>query len=317
MITADIIAKGRFKLLKTHSGKVVEETPFTKNLIVRTGLIQMLSNNGNASLSAVVGSGNRLPSLFDTAMESEVVAANAIVTTDVYRDFLPDEFGRLSWRVIHRFRYAEGVFGAGTVILREVGVKTSAALISRARLSDAYGNPIQLTLDAATEGVDVVWEFTEYVPALSIASLLATYHQADGAVLSTSTHQITIMPANFTSSGIPPEGWLEVDAGKLTSALFDVAHISIGNGTLGTVIAEPTLVESVPPDSLSVLYPSGAARAVISMGLGLDVANFISGIDCMSLKFGHTQWQLSIDPPIYKLDTQELALQFSIQMENE
>lgn len=319
MITSTTTATGRFRIEKYRGSVLVDEVPFFDNVIVRSGFAQILSNNGNASLSAVVGAGTSLPDQNNIALDNEIPGANTCIETNTYREFLPDAYGRLRWRVVYRFRYATGAFGAGSKVLCEVGIKTSSGLVCRTLLKDPEGNPASITLDGATEGIDVVWEYTEYLPESAQVPMLANRRNADGSLIDSVTHTVTVSPANFTSDGSRPlDGWYPVELGELVSCVFEAHRLVFGVGSVGSVLSQPTFTKQDSPDALSVaLSSAGTPRNVLTVFFGLDTCNYPEGISCVLLSLGHMQWQAAIAPPIMKQDTQELTMQFSNEMENQ
>lgn len=320
-INLPIGAKGRFKLIKhtghkfnelgevVEWGRVLEESPFIDNVFTHFGSAALL-NSGDNELSIEVSTSATLPTLdgYGPMPPGTVTRKSTqLVSSSNDRRVDPDENGMVWWRATYRFTFPQ-LLDHQIVEFRQVAalIKTlqpingvTEAPGSIAMLQGPDGADSSLRLDMGQEAFDVVWEFTEYVPAESHGAITVRYLDANGTALDQSTHTWVVKPANFDNTSNAGMGWLPI-VGKMFPNT-SLGAISIGTGTIGFVDTQPSFNESFSPDSTSRAR-LGMTTLNVSATLGFDKTAADEVIDCAQFMLGHSEWQIAFDPPIRKQD---------------
>ena len=136
--------------------------PF-KNLITDSGLNSIAGNYtiGDAADYCRVGTGSTVPSVLDTALNSQTGSASSSGT-----ETKSVQYATTPYYSQHQIVYTFAV-GAVSGNLPEIGFfsdSTGGSLWSRALIKDSGGNPTTLTL-LATEQLKVTYTVRRYIPA--------------------------------------------------------------------------------------------------------------------------------------------------------
>ncbi|RKG55236.1 hypothetical protein D7V64_02675 [Acinetobacter cumulans] len=283
----------RFKLASYKAdGSASNETPWSNNLVLNSGLARMSS--GTWIDRCVVGSGNSQPIPEQVALDN-FLAKTATITNSVpiISTTAPYYYGvRVTWR------FAEGV-AAGNI--SEVGLGWGDNnLWNRALIKDTSGSPATITV-LSDEYLDVISEVRLYP-----SSGNASFNLIDGENI-ISEHTVTSLPC---VPGNPGAVFEKIEA----------PYLYIYNGAAGTSInALPTGTES-SVNSVVTTYPTQTSvKSVFS--IDLTSAN----MQHKSLKLGYAGlflrsnslfniigYKMELTPPITKTSDQKMSYTFEL-----
>lgn len=340
IVPVQITSQGRFRAVVhtgheydefgniTKFGRVLRETPFGNNKITLTGFDRAMRNQGG-NLCMVAGSGNIAPSESDTVLVAYLGKTQTFATASSTRSATPDVNGDVWWRCTKRMTFGPGSMGGGNVNVAEAGIVTNAALdditsstqlTARGLLVDGSGNPTTVSVNNAVEYLDIIWEFTEYVKASVTGTVTLTI---DGVNV---VHNYEVRPYWFDNEGgsynyggwggvgstdwgpnISPVGdftYMRSYASNcFTGAITAITGDNLGGGTRA----------DIPIQTLGDYTNGSKQRSVAFTWLPL---NGNKNITVIRANLGHTSWQVSYDPPIAKVDTKQLDLQFVLSYAN-
>ena len=301
-----------------REGIVLKETPFGRNKITLTGFNGLFA--GNLTLSMVAGAGNTAPSEGDTTLVSYLGKSNTIASSSTTRNTTPDVNGDVWWRMTKRYTFGPGALGGGSVNVAEVGmsavsynsINAAAAVSARGLLVDEVGNPVTVAVNNATEYLDVIWEYTEWVKASVTGTVSLTI---DGTP---TNHSYEVRPYYFDNTGasygwyspIPASmpGWAPSDwSGAKTSGF---------SGPLGAITGNHLSPAGNSPVLTSIAYTANAKQRTERVTWLPSEGNIAGGIGAVKLNLGHTAWQVGFTPKIQKVDTKQLDLEFTLSMAN-
>lgn len=320
-------------------GEVLRETPFGRNTITLTGFNNLLSRTGTTRLAIVAGSGNATPTESDLILTAYLgkMSTRTSVTTSINNDI---GSGPLFYRLTYTATFNPGAFGVSSVNVAEAGVTfteptlgniNSTTLIgAHGLLVDGGGSPTTVAV-APDEYLDIVWEYTEWLP-----------HDATGTVSIDidgvpTDHTYYVRPA-YLGSWLSGGGWKPTTYGAAsdTAQFPDPANEQWMNAIAGGVNYQRGSAVAAGPLGVASEGPSGAFDSSLvasSMGLatyatdskqrGITMAWAPTrgnvggaGIGAVTLILGHTQWQVSYDPPIEKVASKQLSLTFNLALAN-
>ena len=312
----------------TKFGKVLRETPFGNNKITLIGFDRAMLNQGG-NLCMVAGAGNTAPSESDTVLVSYLGRTQTFATSSNARSTIPDGNGDVWWRCTKRMTFGPGSMGGVNVNVSEAGIVTnvnldginsSTQLTARGLLVDGSNNPTTVSVNNAVEYLDIIWEFTEYVKASVTGTVTLTI---DGVGV---VHDYEVRPYwfDFTGASYTAAGWANVgntDWGPYISPVGDSTYYwneasncftgaitaingnNLGDGTRG----------DIPIQAVGAYTNGTKQRSVAFTWLPLRGNKDITVIRA---NLGHTSWQVSYDPPIAKVNTKQLDLQFVLSYAN-
>ena len=310
-----------------REGIVLKETPFGRNKITLTGFNGLFA--GNLTLSMVAGAGNTAPSEGDTTLVSYLGKSNTIASSSTTRNTTPDVNGDVWWRMTKRYTFGPGALGGGSVNVAEVGmsavsynsINAAAAVSARGLLVDEVGNPVTVAVNNATEYLDVIWEYTEWVKASVTGTVSLTI---DGTP---TNHSYEVRPYRFDnpggsynygpwqpSDGAGLAGWGPVGDG--TDSWDDASNVFAGPLVAITGDGLGSGVRGNLPTIASAAYVANSKQRAINMTWLPLQANLTGGIGVIRVTLGHTGWQVSFAPKILKVDTKQLDMQFTLSMGN-
>lgn len=312
-VNLSIAAHGRFKLIKhtghkfDDSGKVIEygqvlhETPFTDNVFTNVGCAAYLSAGG-VPLTAVLSTSSTPPTIGGVSAAATRISTT-LVDVATTRQNVPDEDGLLHWRITYRFTFPATGGAPSTISIKQLAISSpSFGYLSASLVKDQDGNPSGVVLDQDEEYIDLVWEFNEYIPAEQSGTVVAGY-VSGGSVYSTVSHNWVMKPANFTNVADDDKGWAPIETNQLPHITLDADLIWAGSGIIGYPETAPIFDESFNPSSIGLIYAQWGFESVAAEGF--NVAQFM---------LGHTEWQISFDPPIEKTSNQFLRIDLSINV---
>lgn len=340
VIPVEIRAQGRFRAV-VHTGheydefgnivkfgKVLRETSFGNNKITLSGFDRAMLNQGS-SLCMVAGAGNTAPSESDTTLVSYLGKTQTFATSSTTRNTTPDVNGDVWWRCTKRMTFGPSSMGGGSVNVSEAGIVTNVSfssinsatvLTARGLLVDGSNNPTTVSVNNAVEYLDIIWEFTEYVKASVTGTVTLTI---DGVSV---VHDYEVRPYwfDFTGASYTAAGWANVAASDwgprispvgdstyywdeasncFTGAITAITGNNLGSGTRGDI-----------PIQAVGAYTNGSKQRSIAFTWLPLVGN--KNITVIRANLGHTSWQVSYDPPIAKVNTKQLDLQFVLSYAN-
>lgn len=293
-------ARFKFVLHKASTGEISNELPWTRNIVLDSGLARM--SQGHWVDRCMVGSGNTVPLPTDTSLTSFVASTTTITSITQQLNSTVEPY-YTAYTVC--FRFNEGV---GTGTLREVGLGwTDDRAWNKALILDNDGNPTDL-VKLADEFLDIYCQIRVY--AQSSYSGTVKLYDKNGTELS--THTVTGLPViiggglNFSRFG----------DGTYTTA---GSGFTFYDGNIGTSLTSTPNGSYFDMSNITttVTYPTTTSMLTTTVA-GLDKLN--GSIRSLFIKrkdtFGATynMWDVSdgykfqFDPPIVKNNTQKLQI---------
>lgn len=275
------------------------------NLILDVGL-DLPGQDGAFIDACAVGTGNSAPDVSDTGLDAEV----AVTTTKQAATNGSNEGSdHYCWvRVVFRF-------GAGAAAgnLSEIGIKCTSPdkFLSRALILDGDGDPATITV-LSDEVLDATYEFRLY-PPLTDADSVMTVSGVD--------YDVT-MRAAFVGTWTLQHGGLGGGQGFSGGFTAQRGSLYLSTSTLGAITAGPTGTAALSAVSggANSPYVPGTYVQDFSYTWGLDDGNVSGGAAAVLITAGaratsdsggcHMQFQMSVDPPLPKDDTNNLVLNF-------
>lgn len=340
VIPVEIRAQGRFRAVVhtgheydefgriTKFGRVLRQTHFGNNKITLTGFNKLFANQGG-SLCMVAGSGNTAPAEGNTTLVSYLGKTNTFASASCTRNTTPDGNGDVWWRVTKRMTFGPSSLGGGSVNVAEAAIVTNVALGSingstpvsaRGLLVDGSNNPTTVSVNNAIEYLDIIWEYTEWVKASVTGTVTLTI---DGSSV---VHDYEVRPYYFDFTGASYEyhGWADPGAGT-----WGPGWSPVGDSTYGWDDASncfTTGIQNITGDPLGsgtradIPIQTSAAYTADSKQRSINFTwlpvNANKNINVVRVNLGHTEWQVSYDPAIAKVNTKQLDLQFLLTYAN-
>lgn len=287
-------------------GETLAATPLADNYFTTTGAAFCASLGPN-QVSMGVSTNGTPPA--PGRIGASVRTSSTLVSASTDRSLVPDSDGRVWWRKTYRFSFPAAP-GLPTVRLRQASASVTggplalgvtSGVVSAALLNGPGGDPTAITVVMATESFDIVWEYTEYFYPEVTGSVTVRTVDGSNILLAESVHNYIMRPANLNNTADAGKGW-----GALADRLFVYmsaapATIKLGLGTLGFTGSQPTFSEYINPSSITLTDPIvGAIEYVVRANLSFDDTTSTHEINCAQFVLGHTEWQVSFDPPIIK-----------------
>ena len=322
-------------------GEILRESKWGKNLITSVGL-DGLMQNAAVYINIVTGSGNAAPTLADTTLDTYVGKASVQTFISRTANLVADGEGYFTLTTIYRATFNPGSLGSGTVNLAEAGTAMSSSpnasslLFSRGLLVDDFGTPITVSLNAATEYLDIYWKHIRYIPSEITGTQDLTIM---GSTVSTSyTVRPVFMDLTAQDNGVSkfPVWWCNYNSPgasspwqipglnpNFTNAGYSTAHLVSGafDGTLSTnqtnapsgnwlALAGSTWTKDT--------YTTGSGSRLCKLNITPTLGNLTAGIKTITLNFGFQGWQMQFDPVIMKNATpaRVLRLDFTVSVAN-
>lgn len=311
-------------------GKVLRETPFGRNVITNTGFDKIFTNAATANPVMVCGTGNTTPNESNTTLAAYAGKTNTVASSTPTRNTTPDVDGNVTWGVINRYTFAPGSMGGGSVNVAEAGfthgvaigsVNASTPVSVRGLLVDGMGLPTTVSVNNAVEYLDIIHQYTEYVPA-SVTGTVTI--DVDGVP---TNYNYEVRPYYFDNTGgsfnfygwqNPPAGgfpgWSPVGGGTYTSVaasnvfagpLVAITGNGLGSGTAAWI-----------PIFTSSTYVNGSKTRDLSCSWLATAGNVVGGIGVFRVNLGHWNWQMGYTPKVPKVNTKQLDMVFRLTMAN-
>lgn len=286
--------KGRYKLTATRpDGSVRSETPWFENLILDDGL----NNLSSVTLTTKcwVGTGSVAPAVTDTGLSAPLTSTTTTVT-------LNNDYGNSGEPNYYQWRRFGFRFNPGPAAgnLTEIGISsTSNVFLSRSLIKDQFGQPTTFQV-LSDETLDVVYELQVY------KNLLDTTYTAD---ISGNTHEFISRASGINYNHPSSLG------NYLT---FEVYNNLTGawSGNIGSITEAPAGSRSNFQSMLVGAYANNSLRRSAQYTWGLDYGNIVGGIKAFSVASsdsgGWFNTQINVNPPIMKLNTQVLVVNFEV-----
>lgn len=319
--------------------KVLRETPFGRNTITLHGFNRLLSRSGATYLGMVAGVGNTAPTEGDLLLTSYAGKySSRTITTAINNDI---GSGPLYYRLIYTGTFNPGAFGGSPVNIAEAGMAFTSSnnynalgsgtnIGAHGLLVDVSDNPTTVSV-APDEFLDMVWEYTEWLPYDASGTVSLTI---DGVP---TDHTYAVRPCflgNYTSGG----GWQPTNITTPSSGMVAFPNTANQNW-MGVVIGSATFQRSSAGTNSAIGTPGGGPSGTFnalmlpsSAGLssyvddskqrafsftwGPTVGNDPSGINLVTMLLEHCHFQVSFDPPIAKVASKQLQLNFMLTLSN-
>lgn len=285
---------GEFQLRRLDgvTREVIEETPWTHNLVLNIGLDRFgagLTHNDFCR----IGTGTAAPANGDTQLQSQSANTNSVISNSASNAGSPNYESTTT--SVYEF-----ALGAVVGNMAEVGVgwsaSTASTLFSRARINDAGGVPTTITV-LVTEILQVSYRFTIYPSIVDV----------------TGSVNISAPSYSYTSRTYNAGSTRQLNA---TGVFFNGASVVATNGSINGITssgASGTQL-SIGSGSLQAYTTSNYYRDFI-ISANIATGNLAGGIQSMniSLQGGSgqiAQFQVGFVPNIPKDATNVLTLTF-------
>ena len=325
-INLQITARGRFKLIKhtghkfdedgniVELGRVLEETPFQDNTFTDYGSAFML-DRGTHQIAAGLAGGVSF-------------STTSSISTSTTRSTTPDGDGMMWWRTTYRFTFAaDAGLSAKPVRLTRAYVSLMSSTYVWVPLGSSaipvYGGTISMCdlespveLNRSNENIDVVWEFTEYVPAQVSGVTKGFTFNGSYAASDFVDYTWTLRPANFGNSSDNTRGWLPMTGRDFPG--LRATSLRVGVGSIGQRTAEPVFSQvfnAADAGVATATVTTYSNHASATFGFA-DTPTGGVGIDCLHFVLGHFEWQISISPPIQKKNWHKLNISVATSVVN-
>lgn len=284
MINMPLGLKGRYKLQVKKAGEVVNESGWSDNLVTDLGLNIIAEYYSWFMRYCHVGDGNTVPANSDTALAGFVAGVdggNSVTTT-------LDTTNRYAI-VSKTYTFSNGA-AAGNIA--EVGVGRAASgtvLFSRALVLDTQKNPTTITVQS-DEDLVVIYELWIKQPTGDFTDTV------DGK-------NITIRACNVGSLD-GNNGW---GASSISGAGMSITGFTyVYTGGIGSITGEPSGTRSYTYGGVLDDYVADSHTRTALVTFGINEANF--AMKSFVWKFGIGRWQMEMDTPITKNNTQTFKL---------
>lgn len=312
------------------AGPVMEESPWTKNLLTLTYFNQAFITGGMTVRGIVVGAGTT------AAAEGDSALVSYLANTTTRQEFTTTYNATVSPRHVekmYRYRFGEGV-AAGNIA--EVGMFTSATsgtvtsgtpISSRARVVDGLGAPTAITV-LSDEFLDVIWRCRWYVPEdvtgtcnISIDGVPTSFdwtlravglQAGSGPTTWWGNDVIGFCPSSKTYFG--SNGYTSVLSTDSSLFAYDALTLATGeSGSSNNLTVQPT----------ADAYTANSKNRTFRLLWGLTQANiafqsmfFRDGLNSTLAGFSLGSFQILLDAPITKVNTKTMLLIINMAMDN-
>lgn len=295
-------------------GDIGDATEPSKNMILDGGLEWFGGTTTNGATSddeaknllnkLVVGAGNRPVVPNDVALESPLATSTELSV--VYSNNIDMDLGRTEKTVRVTLKPGEG-----TGNISEVGMITAAGVLAcRALVVDSEGNPTTIT-KLEDEYLTVYYTIYVYWPQEDIVYQF-DLTTLDGPVPTT----VTIRPWRvllYNHPGTKPDWYVcRAKPAHTSLQLNSNCDMSADAGLMPiTSLLYPKTALSLTPTQRHPgphPYIPDSRQLRFTFNIGLQNGNSTGGIAWVGWKRGLGSWQMSIQPPIQKNDTNSLLL---------
>jgi hypothetical protein len=304
---------GEYKFVVTHSDGTSEETGWSPNIILNSGLDKLgvlPTGTSYILLYARVGTGTSTPIGTQVQLDAQIaVSASSTTAVSVVNEGAP------LYRTLHTLSYA---FAQGAVVgnITEVGIgwaATGSTLFSRALIVDNTGSPTTITLVALDQltvfyRLRVIPPLADYTGSVTIGATVYNYTARVCNVATFATVSYAFSPGALSASGTitqpiatPGYGIGSFPAGTSLAPITGFPSGTNTSNTSGNV--------SVTPGT----YTNGAFFRDDVWSWSITGGNAVGGIQIITLAYlqagsSNLIFQYRFDTPIPKTNTQVLSL---------
>lgn len=320
-------------------GEVLRETPFGRNKLTVKFFDDMLNlvTVGQSNLVGcfVAGLGNTLPSETDTVLTAYAGKCTQHVgITTTYSD-TPDANGMVYVRSVFRATFNPGAFGAsGSVNIAEGGITASTQysttsatpLYAHGLLVDSAGNPTTVSVNNATEYLDLFWEYTKYFKVEDTGTVSITI---DGVE---TDHDWIMRLCNWRKMSSDANYWWPDDGFTSNSITLyppirpgtnndnpTGAGTGLCSGPIGAFTAYPTKVDGIFQTGLTIAaQPKMVSKQRTWKFIWITTGGNVSG-GAGVLQIGGNYcgaWQIQYTPKLDKTENKQLDLYVTAYMGN-
>ncbi|UOO93407.1 hypothetical protein [Vitreoscilla stercoraria] len=303
MMNIAIGVQGRFQFTKRNAvtHEVTQETDWMDNIVLNSGLDLMAAGSWFGGIA--LGTGNSTPVVTQTDLDARFAASTTQQGSTVNGVSSEVPYYGFSRKT---FRFAAGVFN--NTILSEVGIlsgNTSSAIINRALITDAQGNPTSITM-LADEYLDVTVEVRVYPNASDQVGSIAIMNRDQVA----QTVNYTIRPANINQAASYKIGTnMRASVGTNGNALATYS------GAIGAAEYIPSGTNRWTSTASAIThniasYVGGSFKTVHTVSLPVEQGNTTFSSMLIYTPLG--LYQIGFDTPISKVNTQTMRFQYVV-----
>lgn len=315
--------------------EVLQETPFGKNLMTRLFFTDILNNVFLVDGVIVAGAGNTTPTETDSNLTSYLGKCSTCVIDSTQVGDVPGVDGMVYLRTTFRATFNPNSLGtSGSVNVAEGGVAkgslyeiySTTPLYSHGLLVDDLGNPTTVSVQVATEYLDLFWEYTRYFKMEDSGTVTI---DIDGVP---TEHTWVMRPSNWQlreSSATTTWHDESVNSGTISFVSpccpgtngdnHNTSSTGLRSGPLGTLeqFASGTIY---PMNSATVMAANPSLPKQRSWNLLFTTTNgnVPGGAGALQITGGSFTpvWQISFNPPLAKDTTKQLNLYITCYMDN-
>lgn len=344
-ILSDILVSGQYQA-KVHTGhkfndlgelieegSVLRESGKGKNLLLNSGF-DFMGNNTNLTITAVAGTGNTPVLPTDTTLASFKGYTTSLVSLTKTPNSTPNANGYVTWTLVYRFTFNPGSLGSTNINIAEAGMATinnpvsSTQLLSRGLLVDGMGNPTAVSLNAATEYLDLYWTVVFYIKAETTNTTTISVDGVD------TTFSTTVRPVDFLNAQSVPSWMSMIDRGfpafggvlRYGPNGYTFSSCRALSGPLGALTGIPTGNYNDPSNaslSITSAYTNGNFYRDFTLRWLPSNGNVSGGIGAVTVLLsigisygGYFGFQVSYSPALPKISTKQLDLTYRFSIAN-
>ena len=283
---------GEFQLRRLDgvTREVIEETPWTHNLVLDTGLDRFGAALTHNSFCRI-GTGTTAPANGDTALQSQSASTQTIISNSA------SNAGASTYATTTTTVW-EFALGAVVGNMAEVGVgwtaSTASTLFSRARINDAGGSPTTITV-LVTDILQVSYRFTIYPQVTDVTG---------NVTISGNVHAYTSRCYNAANP-------IQMNANSLF--LTGILTVNATNGTINGITSSGASGTTATLTSGALqAYTNGNYYRDFTVSANISQGNLSGGIQSMNILINGaiTSTQIGFVPNILKDGTNVLNLTF-------
>lgn len=302
-------------------GNVSAQSEWSDNLFTEGGFARILTSS-YLPITFVAGSSSTTPTESDTTLGSYLGkphVSDPFVISSYSVSPSPDDEGMWVLEQIRKVTIRPGQLGAGPVNVSEVGlamadalsVTSATALLSRGLLVDGMGDPTTVSMNAATEYLELFHRHRRYIPAEITGSCPKTIMGASG----TMNYKLTpayLDPAFTSGINIHEIWWRLNNAAASFSYVYPISDYPSYNTArhdMGVFTGSPVDSWNSIPSGTFVRAPStvftfqpyvpGSKQRSLRLQLHPNDAN-LSAIKTLSLNLGFQGWFIEFEDTIPK-----------------
>lgn len=291
-IKNNIGLEGLFRLqtFKKDSPEIIQDSGWFNNMILNSGLNQMLSSSTATTTYSCVGTGSNPVTPEQTSLQTFLANSGTSIS-----NYTSGVVGTSPFYSFYRLIYTYDV-GIAAGNLTEVGIRgtTTGNLFSRALIRDNLGNPTTFTV-LGDEILQVTYELRCYPNQTDV--VINNVESSPGV-----THTITIRPRNSTSN-FSQHPYYPYTA--------NVGVAQLATGLITGITSSPSGILSGTGSIVYLPYVQNSFKRGLSFTWSISSSNS-NNINSCTISTDMGLFQIGFNPPLVKTSSDILRLDFEL-----